>query len=492
MKGMGKTQLTQFAHQQQYGMQEWQMGLQISQLGMQKAFTYGGSFANPITGQQQSVIGSRAIEDAMLNMQIRQQEFGFGQQEKQAQMSYARQETEFRIGDYQREKRFQWQMEDWTRSETGAQLQFGWSMEDYDENLRFARGRDRRIMLRNRDRAVVSENLRREGSEASRDRIQEQKGWEDERVELNKRYFEEDKQMQQERMQFDRQMFQERLEWQMREREMTRLQQDISMQINEATLMRQQQQMIIAEQIWQREFQISQETMRRQADMQVFFGQVLPEMLNNMAQSANNAFGSMVANFNAQLGAVSNSQQAMVNEMQNQMNSAINGMNATINANTVNYNNSLAKAYSNVAANYNTQLQNAIRDSQTVASQPATLGRVSFQKYGGGEVGDRNLFAWEKPTTSQLLGFESGGFTGHGLKSEPAGIVHRGEFVVPHDGALVLRGSDPEMLKRLDKMIELLDRIANKPVSQQTFNAITQAEDPYGKMLLDNAYRGYQ
>lgn len=41
---------------------------------------------------------------------------------------------------------------------------------------------------------------------------------------------------------------------------------------------------------------------------------------------------------------------------------------------------------------------------------------------------------------SQLGLFASGGYTGDGSANEPAGIVHKGEFVVPQQGALILRG----------------------------------------------------
>ena len=34
---------------------------------------------------------------------------------------------------------------------------------------------------------------------------------------------------------------------------------------------------------------------------------------------------------------------------------------------------------------------------------------------------------------SSMAGFAEGGFTGPGGKYEPAGIVHRGEFVMPQD-----------------------------------------------------------
>ncbi|WP_157182096.1 hypothetical protein [Methylobacterium sp. WSM2598] len=46
----------------------------------------------------------------------------------------------------------------------------------------------------------------------------------------------------------------------------------------------------------------------------------------------------------------------------------------------------------------------------------------------------------------KLFGFSEGGFTGNGGKYEPAGIVHRGEFVIPAD---VVKRIGPKYLEAL-------------------------------------------
>ena len=68
--------------------------------------------------------------------------------------------------------------------------------------------------------------------------------------------------------------------------------------------------------------------------------------------------------------------------------------------------------------------------------------RLFLARLNGQEVDWQNLAAAAPPQRSGLRyvpGFSAGGFTGSGPASEIAGMVHRGEFVVPRDGALVLR-----------------------------------------------------
>lgn len=57
-------------------------------------------------------------------------------------------------------------------------------------------------------------------------------------------------------------------------------------------------------------------------------------------------------------------------------------------------------------------------------------------------IGNIPVTTGGQPTsTNALPTFASGGFTGDGLTDSAAGIVHRGEYVVPQNGALVMRDS---------------------------------------------------
>jgi TP901 family phage tail tape measure protein len=83
----------------------------------------------------------------------------------------------------------------------------------------------------------------------------------------------------------------------------------------------------------------------------------------------------------------------------------------------------------------------AIANSKAVAMSPETFGQpwvtintisaaVSIATVLAQAIG--TLSGGSKKSKS--TGFETGGFTGDGEKSAPAGIVHRGEYVIPRDG----------------------------------------------------------
>jgi len=53
----------------------------------------------------------------------------------------------------------QWAVEDQQFNRQVSGLQFSWSMEDFDENIRFSSGRERKNLIKQRDRAVTTQNL---------------------------------------------------------------------------------------------------------------------------------------------------------------------------------------------------------------------------------------------------------------------------------------------------------------------------------------------
>jgi hypothetical protein len=70
--------------------------------------------------------------------------------------------------------------------------------------------------------------------------------------------------------------------------------------------------------------------------------------------------------------------------------------------------------------------------------------------------------------------FAGGGFTGHGAKHMPAGIVHAGEYVVPQEGALVLRGGDAKTHELLEKIVAVLKQIADNKGDKVNINVTAQ------------------
>lgn len=103
----------------------------------------------------------------------------------------------------------QWAREDWAVSDNVRNMQWGWQNEDFNENVRFASGRERQLMERGQERATQMHNieggqietgrerqeemwaLEEEQFEKNKARFEEQTGWQEERFEREQRYFEE-------------------------------------------------------------------------------------------------------------------------------------------------------------------------------------------------------------------------------------------------------------------------------------------------------------
>jgi hypothetical protein len=85
-------------------------------------------------------------------------------------------------------------------------------------------------------------------------------------------------------------------------------------------------------------------------------------------------------------------------------------------------------------------------------------------------------------------GFANGGFTGIGRKWETAGIVHKGEWVVPQEGALVVRGDSPDTIELLRELVAVMKQI--RDTRNANVNAVIQTSAPQVKVqdLLNVAY----
>lgn len=192
-----------------YQSQQWSFDVQGQRLAQNSAMTFGGSFFNPATGQTQTVGGGGrlGLSEREFALSVQKQQYDFGIQERQIGISSARFYEGMGVQQKQSAKEYQWQQQDWTYGEQTAQTHFGWAMEDYDREIRFSRGRDRRQLERQRDRAVVDETMREGHSQDEKSRIDERRKWELESQDRQKRYFEEDKKLQQERLDKDKEFF---------------------------------------------------------------------------------------------------------------------------------------------------------------------------------------------------------------------------------------------------------------------------------------------
>jgi len=106
----------------------------------------------------------------------------------------------------------------WGMQENKAQLQFGWQMQDLDQGIRFATGRDKLNLMRQKERATISESMRSEQAEEGKDywekmtefrdaelakseeRHDQQMDWAEQDLERDRKHHEERTQLQQREM----------------------------------------------------------------------------------------------------------------------------------------------------------------------------------------------------------------------------------------------------------------------------------------------------
>lgn len=240
-------------HQLQYGDQQFRMAMSQERHAQNTAMAYGGSFYNAMTGGMTNVqYGQFQISDALWDISVRQQRDNFDYQQRQQSLSMNYQRDQMNTNYEQQVTRWEWGVQDWEHGENVNQLQFAWQMEDYGEGIRRARGYQRRQLMKQRDRAVISESMRRGHSEDQRERMDQEREWLDERHDKQREYFEENARLQQDRLEKDRRYFEERLVWQNRERDLSRMSAQLELNRQTRELSHNQQMMVQQELLYQK------------------------------------------------------------------------------------------------------------------------------------------------------------------------------------------------------------------------------------------------
>lgn len=200
MRG-GTRGLEAYSRQKSYENQEKSLGNQFAQIALTEQFYWGsGSWASPSAG---SLWG---IQDRQIDLQRQSQEAGFAMTERRMAenkaFDFATDEiTTQRMNttqgynlwtmDFNRMASLQqrgWTQEDWGYQDQMRSLNYGWQMEDFNTNIRFASGRDRKQLIKQRDRAALTESIESEHIEEGRDRQKQVWAQEDERYRKQKEY----------------------------------------------------------------------------------------------------------------------------------------------------------------------------------------------------------------------------------------------------------------------------------------------------------------
>lgn len=108
-------------------------------------------------------------------------------------------EADLRTGYGRGQTQFAWQREDLAFQGNQQSLQFGWGMEDIQEQMRYATGRQKRLLARQAERSTISYGMGMGQLERQGERLETRSGWADEdfakeldRLEQRRRWLEED------------------------------------------------------------------------------------------------------------------------------------------------------------------------------------------------------------------------------------------------------------------------------------------------------------
>jgi hypothetical protein len=391
--------------------------------------------------------GQWGIEDQQVALQRQQQAVQYGWQTEQLGLSQTRfqvsgqqWEEQFALKTQQTNTQLEWQQADITRNQAHAQTQirwqqedislgrnkmeigFGWEMEDFDRNIRYARGRDRRDLMRQQERAVITHGM--DETQANRDqtRATERAKWTTEEQGIDRRRFEQQKQWTQEQMAMERRQHdqnraldQQELQLQARqhEQQLVWLKQEQELEDQQRALSRQD---FLIEQKHAENMQAIREKENKELE-------ALTKWINTIAQR--NDEMSKVNTYLARTGALLDVIGSALTIIEQKAKSLI------------------------VTAG------GKVVGGNTGKETAPNKGRVTPTAYvDGGQVG------WKD--------FDDGGYTGNGDKYEPAGVVHKGEWVVPQNGALVMKeGGGGQTDKLLADILVAMKKMADKDPSMK-------------------------
>jgi hypothetical protein len=176
-------------------------GIQMAGIAQQRTYLWGsGSWSSP------SANSAWGLQDQQVSMQygFQQADFNYSQQsmdlsKKYASMSEANQQQRMNTSqsynlwqmDFSHMQSLQqrnWTQQDYQYQDTQREENFDWQMTDINEDIRFAGGRQRRQLIRQRDRAALTHSQDDEQIDTTRGRQTELWAQEDERYAKQKAY----------------------------------------------------------------------------------------------------------------------------------------------------------------------------------------------------------------------------------------------------------------------------------------------------------------
>lgn len=421
---------------------------QVGELGIEAGID---KFVDTVTkktiGQLLSTIegGSWGIEDKSILLQREKQDYSLAMQERQQARERARvgpngweeaqwqerywfnrgrtmvqlawSQQDMSRQQYQQTRQMSWQREDFAFNRNQQQISFAWQMEDFDRNIRYARGRERRDLQRQQERAVIQNAMAVGRQNVEEARMNETQGWTKEQMKIDAERFEQNK------------------KWTIEQMDME-LRHHMQARKNQLEEFQEKQKQFEKEKSWLAEERVLEDKARALRRAEFLVSQKEQENLLQISlqeEAILRALGeriNLIAARNEQ-AKVTLDYYARTGEMLPQI---IAGMSGFINSIA-----NLGGVLSVIGG-----IINVIRGfAGNNTGVPTTTNRTKLNRQG--------------------LGFASGGYTGDGSPDQIAGYVHRREYVVPEHGALVLRSdqSNDRMERLTEQMIDILRQIAD-------------------------------
>ena len=192
---MGTYGAQDYARKRSYELSMASVGLQMQQIEAQRMHLWGGGpwTGTPAPGsmwymEDQSRLMQHQATMRGFDFQIARSDITNVFAQQQEALSLQRMQT---THDFQRWTQGfdyqgmllqqQWSRQDWQYQDQMRGMQFGWQMEDIDEAIRYSTGRERRRLVRQRDRMATTHSLEGEQIEKTRDRQEEVWSREEER-----------------------------------------------------------------------------------------------------------------------------------------------------------------------------------------------------------------------------------------------------------------------------------------------------------------------
>jgi len=414
------------------------------------------------------------VQDAMRNLQRQQMLLANQQQQRSLDLSQQRfdlsgrqfyerfdlNQRQFRLStqfteaqmERQRQRQirtFEYQEEDLQFSRNMSDIQFAFQMEDFDRNIRFARGRQRIDLMRQRDRATVLFSMNRGQQNRQRERLEETKQYEEEEFELKKRHFEETKALREEEFEMQKRHFEERRALEQQAMELSKERHQRNIEFIQQRIRLEDQQILLSRQGY-----LANQVMAQKSAEEARKAQLETTRYNNALNGLQQTMKKQQAiiQLHATTGQLFLKVMSGMNASQAAYNKAVVAARGSVNALVASI-----KALSSTARGTSSAI-----NTQRAPSSGSGSGGAQISRMSGGYIGPSqhdNMVPSPRASTV-IIPMRNGGYTGDGFKNESAGIfeLHRGEYVVPQGGALVMRENN-QQTQLLTEIRDLLRRL---------------------------------